>query len=1166
MRNSTIESNLCVDPVLKSSRTFKYAAVLRSAPPANSFSLASFAGSLLSISFALILPLCCEASSRVESSRVGNTYQPQIPPTDFIRSFCNPTDATDRLEYWREGEPPINRGLENKYCPPWDKSDGRHNYTCLVKDRFNYPNIGIDMVHTCAESTAETSYSLPKIRVRNQTCNVFGCWSSSETLGWEGECINWASPWGIPLNRVCARLAVPGDAEQDIPADPGYTFRKHLTREGAEVDDEPFMGTDGQPVYLDRPKLCAYMDPSLMDTIALINPINLIVTAAMSAASDSNQFVIDLMDYNPDKQPIHNTGGIHPIAKLLISVIKSLAGGAGSISDAIGSIISAIPDANQDITKGIFDTISDAFEYVGEAFVMILEEFGQFNRVVLDPTSDKYHLGCVEIPVGPYPPQFCPTIRPFSPPPTTQLICQQEASNDYALSTSTNNCVVSSTTVNNFIHNSIRITFDNFIPICMHGENPAQTDTCITLSNFDLFNSARNLHALTNRQDIIPLCSRSTGTGPCVNNTMLCSRENPPDGCINGFRVVYSSNTGSTSVPKGYFVDMKTPCNEVIAPCVPNSSGECIVQVPDSCKVPDCTASAVNNNCQKIWGINAGNFVDTFIEFPSIQQPTDIADLTQQVTVKDVVGTQRSFTASIVRTPTTDQDQSKICVYEGARLVGCQARQAVPKPMILECDPNSPVVGITCTNNYFTPRFIASMSVRNHSTSALIEALSVSNLNTNNALVNLAGYDFTSFVTDDTFITSPFSGAYSTNPLTTYGVYKNNAAPINSSGSPTNAVYLYGLEYKDNKYVKGGTYACLNFPNLAHCSRYNKENCVLSRLANANIVDCSLFKSKQQLYPNLSLCPASVADCNQVDSIAGINGSGGINIYRCPHNYCYGSSSNAAVCDMQLDPNNRLDPSASFGNVIPDDKHYSMIGGYDIYASGVRDKTSIELNLCASVPQLVCSAITTIATANGNALWPETIAGELATGTCPAGYSLTTNSPLQRYCLVNAEARNASFEALDPALQCVYSAITFSVTNTYTPTTPPATYINGKNGGISFNMNNSYWLSEIQYNGTNNAIINITIPSIAALSSFKISQLLYKDFMLITLNSRKIMSGPYNFNSLSTVPTFPVVPGILSFSDINILPYLVQGTNTLVIYYANVQYGGIAYQIDYTLK
>ncbi len=48
--NPTTESNLGVDPVLKSSRTFEYAAVLRSVSPANSFSVASFAGGLLGIS------------------------------------------------------------------------------------------------------------------------------------------------------------------------------------------------------------------------------------------------------------------------------------------------------------------------------------------------------------------------------------------------------------------------------------------------------------------------------------------------------------------------------------------------------------------------------------------------------------------------------------------------------------------------------------------------------------------------------------------------------------------------------------------------------------------------------------------------------------------------------------------------------------------------------------------------------------------------------------------------------------------------------------------------------------------------------------------------------------------------------------------------------------
>jgi hypothetical protein len=47
LRNSTSAGNLCVIPVLKSSRTLEYAAVFRSVSPTNSLTEANFARGLL---------------------------------------------------------------------------------------------------------------------------------------------------------------------------------------------------------------------------------------------------------------------------------------------------------------------------------------------------------------------------------------------------------------------------------------------------------------------------------------------------------------------------------------------------------------------------------------------------------------------------------------------------------------------------------------------------------------------------------------------------------------------------------------------------------------------------------------------------------------------------------------------------------------------------------------------------------------------------------------------------------------------------------------------------------------------------------------------------------------------------------------------------------------
>ncbi|WP_410521346.1 hypothetical protein [Candidatus Tisiphia endosymbiont of Myopa tessellatipennis] len=50
MHNSTSAGNLCVGTVLESSRTFEYAAVLRSGPPTNSLAEANSARGLILVS------------------------------------------------------------------------------------------------------------------------------------------------------------------------------------------------------------------------------------------------------------------------------------------------------------------------------------------------------------------------------------------------------------------------------------------------------------------------------------------------------------------------------------------------------------------------------------------------------------------------------------------------------------------------------------------------------------------------------------------------------------------------------------------------------------------------------------------------------------------------------------------------------------------------------------------------------------------------------------------------------------------------------------------------------------------------------------------------------------------------------------------------------------
>jgi hypothetical protein len=255
--------------------------------------------------------------------------------------------------------------------------------------------------------------------------------------------------------------------------------------------------------------------------------------------------------------------------------------------------------------------------------------------------------------------------------------------------------------------------------------------------------------------------------------------------CADGFRIVYASKTGDVSTVNGYFLD-----------------------------IPDCGSNGSSDvNCQEIWGINTGSFIDVSLKFPTVQNSTDVGPITSDIlNIKDSSGNNRSFVASIYRNstfrPSLDdgtegangfiQEPNQICVIEDTSIVGCTERDIPTKPTVLSCDSDQIPAGISCTNNYFMPQFVALMKAGSDITAAMVEPLSVHNTNTN-ASFNLAGYNFTSFVTDDTYITKPFSGQKSMNSASIYGKYKNNAAPYDNTGRPTNAVYLSGLEYLNDK-------------------------------------------------------------------------------------------------------------------------------------------------------------------------------------------------------------------------------------------------------------------------------------------------------------------------------------------------------------------------------
>ena len=351
--------------------------------------------------------------------------------------------------------------------------------------------------------------------------------------------------------------------------------------------------------------------------------------------------------------------------------------------------------------------------------------------------------------------------------------------------------------------------------------------------------------------------------------------------------------------------------------------------------------------------------------------------LIKDFTLVDKGGRTAFFLASIVRIPgfnsnySFTQETNQICVFEGDCVVGCKDRAPHSRPKIYDCGSTT-VPGINCTTSYFAPKFIVSYKEGGDQTSALIEPQSVYNASsTINSIVNLAGDAFSSFVTDDTFIVKPFTGANSPNPASIFGVYQDNILPVVGEDVNPDAVYLSGLEYINGSYHLGGKYACLESEGLQKCPD-NPKMCVLTKLLNKDVVKCSTVTSKSAQHFGLSLCTASqVISCNVVDSMTKIAG-GTINIRDCG-NYTKCYDGNVELCKLSTDPADRREPSASLGNVLPDSQYYNPSASshhtgsspgvainYDADQYGLRSKTAVEMGLCTTIPQATCPAQMTI--------------------------------------------------------------------------------------------------------------------------------------------------------------------------------------------------------------
>lgn len=1132
---------------------------------------------------------------------------------ECISDPCN-CGQSDREEIWNKGpENEVKKTFKpGTLCPPWNKSDGRDSDNCLLQ--FDYPGTFIGfLLNRCAQESPDSSYFTPKITIRIQSCNAAACWSQSSTLNWDGQCVVWPTGYGLPLTRVCARIAVPampappGINAQPSPADPGYTEGKHLNSVGYTESDDPIVGVDGQILTISSPKLCAYSDPGLVNLI-----------------SDSGGHT-DALDWNPNSQPLHQTTKLSPIAQVLQFLVTTPS--SLSLPNLLGKLLGMIGGDSEiiKVLQTVLNAIGDLFKFFTTApIILAIETFGSLNSSV-----DSYSFGCVQLPLGPYPPPFCNSLNELSVPAVIHNICSVKNSDGRTFNQSSTvaPCVVSNVR-NNIINNTVRVGFNNLIPICT-GAAPDLT-TCVQING--PFTSASSIHTATAYTDFIKPCNTAPSNAPCINTKIPLSCSVTANGCNQGFRIVYSQVMGSLETPSDYFIS----------------------------DIPDCGTAAANNStfCQKIWGANIGEFIDVSVQFPTIQnQDTNsLLPIQQNFTLKDSNNKARSLYVYISNTTTNILDSStkkyipdstNICVFENIdnSLVGCVPRaQNSYNLATYEC--TTQYAGIICPNNtYYTPQFIASMQVRDDNnniideTNTIVTPLSYtadpSSTNTE-SVVTLAGYNYSSSVAfipaippknpEDHYIAMPFSGSNSLSQLTIHGTYKDNQKPYDSNGNVNpNAVYLKYLEYINGKYVQGGTHACLMPKNFQHCSplppppcpigspppcnntnNSGQINCVLANLTNADTVDCSLFKSKFSTYPNLGLC-SSTSGCSQAETISGPGQ--GITIYTCnvnniPSNcYTNNDNPNTPVCVLSRDYQERINPPPNLGPILDATQYYIVYDNnnnptYNAAISDVRDKTWQELNLCSRIIVPTCAAVTTPSEADGNALWPETDIGDLAQGTCPVNWvAIDPEKPLQRYCLSNFDTKTVAFEPLGQNVGCRESkGLPIEIVNntfppsTIVPNTPydPVTkigdyYLNippvpnywnpndmvfGENDGSKIDATNEPGSSKLY-----TIIFKVTLDAVISdIDYFQILDLWYDDCVLVYVNDEKLLSNP-----ISSVDSLNDKNQCNNGNDqgkalqatnlpIDIKPYLKQGENTIIFQLRVMYGGGLYYHMQYKMR
>lgn len=732
-------------------------------------------------------------------------------------------------------------------------------------------------------------------------------------------------------------------------------------------------------------------------------------------------------------------------------------------------------------------------QMIGEAMMVAggIMELVQVITSVINYTVVS-NVGCIDVPLAPSPPPFFSSIVGTTPTASASQICQyspefqvttadgyteaEAAELNYKqVSTPGIACEIgagtsSSPSYSSFENTSIRVFFENPLPLCTGNSAPGNLDTCVVGSNI----AAPDSLAQTNNS-LLPVCTNGT-----TSNCIKFPSGNNSGGPYRTYYTLTSNISGSTATTT--YVDLTNNANYSLA----------------------------------LTGINDNAYIDIVAGSSG--------------TITDFTNTARSFSANIDTTgtqicayDTTDSSGQPL-------LVNCFDRPiSTTFPTVTPCangcnyassnTPTQPVVSVSVGNPAKTGVMGVALALTDPASTSsppgilpptpfCIQDDNISNgtaSNTNNQVpCTIYSAPFSAYITDQ-YNSTPDSSPSGNGTITSYQSSNNSSAVVT------------GINYVNGSYCFGATQVCLTgylnpiqtvvaktvpittTVNGLTTTQYQVSNNIQDRvippyynptnpsqvLYPGAIVGPNVSNPPALFDPSVNYLTSSIPNptvtvgfidtsnntpvpnpaCNSGTTSCVPTSTPAANSTVPVSCTCTGASGEAAIactvqgCSVAFIASNPSENTTNYLGYQLGSNQYPLYDVNGNQAYGERPLNAVEQGLCAPIPSPTCAAIDEYqsSTNDGEATWPQTNLNDTAVGTClpgtaPATTTSTTASCNTPPCPISP-TRTCGYiidASVTLANGCPSSTIAFSsVTNPCNATTP------------------AWWPSEFLYGQTN---------------------------------------------------------------------------------------------------